>query len=70
MLPSTAQNAKQLRAFTAKEVQGVINMTKSSKSMNPDGINILMLKHLGSSAAKFLTKVLNLSKAILRIPYL
>ncbi|XP_049318515.1 probable RNA-directed DNA polymerase from transposon X-element isoform X1 [Bactrocera dorsalis] len=54
--------------FTDEEVQGVINKAKSSRSIGPDGINMLMLKHLGSTGVKYLTKVLNLSLTTLQIP--
>ena len=55
VLPA-ALNAKSLCApFTNEEVRSVINKTKLS------GINMLMLKHRGSTGVSFRIKVLNLS---------
>ena len=68
--PTAAQNAKRLRTtyFTDGEVESVIKKPKSSKSIGPDGISMLLLKHLGSTGVSYLTKVLKLSMATLQIP--
>lgn len=57
-----------LLAFADEEVQGIINETKSSKLIAPDGISMLMLKRLNSTGVKFFTMVLKLSLNTLRIP--
>ncbi len=54
--------------FTDGEVQSAITKAKSSKSIGPDGISMLMLKYLGPTGVNYLTKVLNLSMATLQIP--
>ena len=54
--------------FTDGEVQSVIKKAKSSKSIGPDGISMLMLKYLRTTGVSYLTKVLNLSMSTLQIP--
>ena len=53
--------------FTDEEVQSVINKAKSSKIIGLDGINMLMLQHLGSTCVSYLTEVFNLSLITLQI---
>ena len=66
---SNPRNAKRPHAtFTDEEVQSVIKKAKSSKSIGPDEISMLMLKHLGSTGVRYLTKVQNLSLTTLQIP--
>lgn len=51
--PTVTLNVKRLRTtFTDEEVQGLINKEKSSKSIRPLDINILLLKHLFPLGAK------------------
>lgn len=54
--------------FTAEEVKSVTSKTKSSKSIGPDAINMLVLKQLGLTGTKHLTKIFNLSLITLHIP--
>lgn len=52
---------------TGIEVESVIIKAKPSKAIGPDGISTIMLKHLGQSGIKFMTKMFNLSISQLNI---
>ena len=54
--------------FTVREVADVIHSAKLSKALGPDGISMLMLKHLGEPGVEYLAKTLNLSVASLIVP--
>ncbi|XP_046802037.1 uncharacterized protein LOC111689347 [Lucilia cuprina] len=54
--------------FTPSEVAVAINAAKPSKAIGPDGISMLMLKHLGERGVEYLTMVFNLSISSLIIP--
>ena len=47
--------------FTVPEVEEAIRAAQSSKEAGPDGITMIHLKHLGSEALCYLTKIFNIS---------
>lgn len=58
-LPKLPKNSRPI-AFTCEKVKDVIKKANSSKSIDPDGINLLILKRLGSMGVKYVIKVLNI----------
>ena len=54
--------------FTVPEVEEAIRAAKSSKAAGPDGITMIHLKHLGSGALCYLTKIFNISISTCTLP--
>ena len=54
--------------FTVPEVEEAIRAAKSSKAAGPDGITMIHLKHLGSEALCYLTKIFNISISTCTLP--
>ena len=55
-------------SFEHSDVTNAINNVKTSRSIRPDGLSMIMLKKLGEKAISFLTRLLELSLHILVIP--
>ena len=54
--------------FTVPEVEEAIRAAKSSTAAGPDGITVIHLKHLGSQALCYLTKVFSISISTCTLP--
>ena len=54
--------------FTASETEEAIKKSKPSKSLGPDNISTLHLKHLGPKGIEYLTSIFNLSMSTSQIP--
>ena len=72
---STLRKLKNTRStedykITEKQTSDAIKSSKNSKAIGPDGISPVMMKHLGTNAIKFLTKVYNRTINTATIPIL
>ena len=54
--------------FTVAAVEEAIGAAKSSKAAGPDGITVIHLKHLGSEALWYRTKIFNISISTCTLP--